>query len=864
MTRKRRSLLLDRLIAPQEHVSLRRFSLQHFPRTESSADKQIVDRLLKAWDGSGLEAELYQEVPAFVGKFDRAWAKAFLQWIATHTDDDHPEARSIVRGVARMQGDQVLSEILALLDQKRADVRALGWLGIVNLSRDRDYGDDEARRKALRRVLDMTVGDDVLSVCDELRDDVRSSMPSAIGPEDADTISNQATPRQLELLGIRTRALERMRENASNVGLDRAVEVSPKTVRTVAIDKLMRVTDWELLSGRFAKRAPPDVSQARPVLPPAERDTVETLLQAWSNRVRNDQKATLTAALSATYIQQILNDLPDCLGFPASAETVALLLEGANAAGRSAFLDTFKTQFNACNAAKSPTAFPGERALGVTLKKAFVDAGATKPKAIALSRWILETPNAAALLPIVARSAREAVIDNDQNVLSVLYLICDANPANWDAVASALGVMGELNDVNSLTVAIQRVMHVLASLNDVPVDEPGNLVEQERTTRLKKTRAIDEALSTLRRWADLENAKGLVLESCDAGFKPTDSSLVATKLKAAVIALREERVRQLWNTDLVKVEKDLQVLVSLDPKNFNHQLDHATVLRRLARTAGLTVKQRREYLEKALRSYQQAKTLATNNFDKLLTSEYLTVVSRNLGLRKNARQESEAAVTISADSPEAWIHLGFQFSELRQFDRAVEACSRAIALSNQVGVRPNARNQPYYYRERAYAYRELGQFDLAIADLNKAIEMGVSTWSVGEYRAWIYLRRGRHREALSACTDAIEGPGDKAYSYLYRGFVKRCLGAHVDALDDFKKAIASGASESKSDAVRSAYIAIGRAEAALGRKDAARAAFGLAESYEVDGEQPDYTRRAEARIQLGKYVEAIKDCECAN
>ena len=46
---ERRSLLLDRLTASNEDVSLKRFALQHFPRTDGSADKQIVERVLKAW-----------------------------------------------------------------------------------------------------------------------------------------------------------------------------------------------------------------------------------------------------------------------------------------------------------------------------------------------------------------------------------------------------------------------------------------------------------------------------------------------------------------------------------------------------------------------------------------------------------------------------------------------------------------------------------------------------------------------------------------------------------------------------------------------------------------------------------------------
>ena len=315
-------------------------------------------------------------------------------------------------------------------------------------------------------------------------------------------------------------------------------------------------------------------------------------------------------------------------------------------------------------------------------------------------------------------------------------------------------------------------------MNDVPVAEPQNPPDAERTARLNRTRAIDEALSTLRRWADLENAKGLVLDRCDASPRGPNSSLVATKLRQLVLALRKERVRQLWNTktELAKVEQDLQALVSLDPTDFNSHFDHASVLRRLANVDGLAVNQRRDYLEKARRSYQNAKGLASTSTEKLRTSEYLSVVFRSLGLRSKGRQESAAALAIKPDGPEAWIHLGFQLTEMREFDRAAQACSQVIDLSRPGGAAPNPLYFAYGFRERSYAYRELGQFDRAIKDLDESVKNGATLSEVGEYRAWVYLRKGQLDEALSACKNRIEGTGDKATSYLYRGKIKRCLG----------------------------------------------------------------------------------------
>ena len=203
------------------------------------------------------------------------------------------KARSIVRGVAMMQGDQVLTDFLALLDQKPAEVRALGWLGIVNLSRDRSYRDDETRLTALTRVIGSTVDLEGVPHLEELLEDVRSSMLAATCADSADTDPDVPEPAEMEFLRLRARYLERLRANAGNMKPDRTVEA--KAVWKVAIDKLMRINDWDLVSQHFSsggpgKHLPSDTSQAAPPLNPSERETVEILLQSWSTRFRNGKR----------------------------------------------------------------------------------------------------------------------------------------------------------------------------------------------------------------------------------------------------------------------------------------------------------------------------------------------------------------------------------------------------------------------------------------------------------------------------------------------------------------------------------------------------------------------------------------------
>ena len=119
---------------------------------------------------------------------------------------------------------------------------------------------------------------------------------------------------------------------------------------------------------------------------------------------------------------------------------------------------------------------------------------------------------------------------------------------------------------------------------------------------------------------------------------------------------------------------------------------------------------------------------------------------------------------------------GFAHTRFKEYDLAIADYNRAIELS------------PDYaraYASRGSAYRSLREYDLAIADYNRALEI----WP--NY-AWVYTGRGRtysyRKEYIQSINDlnrAIEIEPNYAWAYFVRGFTHLWLKDSVQAREDF-------------------------------------------------------------------------------
>jgi tetratricopeptide (TPR) repeat protein len=119
---------------------------------------------------------------------------------------------------------------------------------------------------------------------------------------------------------------------------------------------------------------------------------------------------------------------------------------------------------------------------------------------------------------------------------------------------------------------------------------------------------------------------------------------------------------------------------------------------------------------------------------------------------------------------------GFAYKRLKEYDLAIADYNRAIELSP---------NYARAYASRGSAYRSLREYDLAIADYNRALEL----WP--DY-PWIYAGRGRtysyRKEYIQSINDlnhAIEIAPNYAWAYFVRGSTHLWLKDRVQAKEDF-------------------------------------------------------------------------------
>jgi tetratricopeptide (TPR) repeat protein len=93
------------------------------------------------------------------------------------------------------------------------------------------------------------------------------------------------------------------------------------------------------------------------------------------------------------------------------------------------------------------------------------------------------------------------------------------------------------------------------------------------------------------------------------------------------------------------------------------------------------------------------------------------------------------------------------------------------------------------YIDRGIAYGEKGQYDQAISDYNKALE--IDPRSAGAYynRGLAYAKEGKYGQAISDFTDALKINPKDPYTYYNRGLAYVEKDQSDQAIDDFTKVL---------------------------------------------------------------------------
>lgn len=112
-----------------------------------------------------------------------------------------------------------------------------------------------------------------------------------------------------------------------------------------------------------------------------------------------------------------------------------------------------------------------------------------------------------------------------------------------------------------------------------------------------------------------------------------------------------------------------------------------------------------------------------------------------------------AAVCVAADKCNESV-------EKNEFDNAITACTAAIKSGQG--------NLPLHYFNRGYAYLRLAQYDRAIKDLTKTIELNPKNDEAYNSRAMAHSIQRRHEQAIADYSKAVElnTTFNMAYCYL--------------------------------------------------------------------------------------------------
>ena len=122
---------------------------------------------------------------------------------------------------------------------------------------------------------------------------------------------------------------------------------------------------------------------------------------------------------------------------------------------------------------------------------------------------------------------------------------------------------------------------------------------------------------------------------------------------------------------------------------------------------------------------------------------------------------------------------GTRYADDGQFEAAIQEFDKAIELGSHCA--PS-------YGHRGMAYGNLGQYRRAIKDYDKAIEFFPESGGLYFWRASAYDELGQYQNAINDYTKVIQFEPDEASLYLLRGIALQKLYKFSLANKDFNKA----------------------------------------------------------------------------
>ncbi len=218
---------------------------------------------------------------------------------------------------------------------------------------------------------------------------------------------------------------------------------------------------------------------------------------------------------------------------------------------------------------------------------------------------------------------------------------------------------------------------------------------------------------------------------------------------------------------------------------------------------GKTHLQFKQY-EKGIRDFREALKIKSTH---LKSYEFKGMAEMELGKYADAIE----TYTRLLQSPKgkknhnAYLQRANAFAKLQNFQAAVNDYNKLLQL--QPG------NSTAYLR-RGGIYFQLQQYDAALLDINKALEDNPKNAEALLNRAIVFASQNQHNQAISDFDSYLQlNPAD-AKTYNWRGISKTHIGDHTSAIEDFSKAIQSQPAAAFYRNRANSYLQIGEKEKA--------------------------------------------------
>jgi tetratricopeptide (TPR) repeat protein len=165
-------------------------------------------------------------------------------------------------------------------------------------------------------------------------------------------------------------------------------------------------------------------------------------------------------------------------------------------------------------------------------------------------------------------------------------------------------------------------------------------------------------------------------------------------------------------------------------------------------------------------------------------------LKKQLAQTKDKKEKKQVEAKISDDErmfqANEWFDRGYEYGLNKEYDKAIEAYTSAIALNP---------NHAKAYNNRGIAYEKKGQYDRAIGDYNRVIAINPNLAEAYNNRGYAYYSKGQHDRAIEDYNKAITLNPNYYAAYDNSGVAYANKGQYDRAIEDFNKAIALNPNE---------------------------------------------------------------------